>query len=253
MGVGLAICQYAASEDVFQNVETIRQAIESANAEIYLFPELFLTSYGCRSFDAEALSKAEESIADISEEKGVAIAMGMPTIRSGKAYNSLVFFTPDSKTRYDKLYLANFAPYDEGIFEPGSRPTMVDWKGLKIGLEVCYDVMFPEIHRHYAKKGADLILVASASAEKSRNAMETVVPARSFENTVYTAFCNNIGMGPAGKIYGGSAIFSPLGQKIDQLGDTEGIVLAYIDSEEITAARSARHHLQDLRDDIDWS
>ncbi len=253
MGVRLAICQYAASDDVFQNIETIRRAIGSADADMYLFPELFLTGYGCRSFDEGTLSEAVKAVSELSKEKGVAIALGMPAILSGKVYNSLVFFTPDSETRYDKLYLANFSPYDEGVFEPGSRPVMVEWKGLKIGLEVCYDVMFPEIHRHYAVKGADLVMVASASAEKSRYAMETVVPARSFENTVYTAFCNNIGMGPAGRFYGGSAIFSPLGQKVDQLNDAEGIILAYIDPDEIASARSARHHLEDLRDDIDWS
>ncbi len=253
MGVSLAICQCAASEDVCQNVGTVKKAVGSVKADMYLFPELFLTGYGCRTFDADTLSDAEKTIAGISRENGVAIAVGMPVCEAGRTYNSLVFFAPDSVTRYDKLYLANFAPYDEGVFEPGIRPALVEWKGLKIGLEVCYDVMFPEIHRHYAVKGADIVLVSSASAEKSRYAMETVVPARSFENTVYTAFCNNIGMGPAGPFYGGSAIFSPLGQKIDQLGDSEGTVLAYIDPDEIAAARCARHHLEDLRDDIDWS
>ncbi len=253
MGVSLAICQCAASDDVYRNLETIRESVRSVKADMYLFPELFLTGYGCRSFDGHVLSEAAKALADLSRNEDVALAVGMPVCASGKVFNSLMFFTPGSERRYDKLYLANFSPYDEGVFAPGIRPVMVEWKGLKIGLEVCYDVMFPEIHRHYAVKGADLVLVASASAEKSRYAMETVVPARSFENTVYTAFCNNIGDGPAGRFYGGSAIFSPLGQKIDQLGDSEGVVLAYIDPDEIASARSARHHLEDLRGDIDWS
>ncbi len=218
MGVSLAICQCATSDDVCQNIETVKEAVGSVKADMYLFPELFVTGYGCRVFDAGSVSKAAEDISRLSQEKGVAIAVGMPAEENGRTYNSLVFFTPGLVKRYDKLYLANFAPYDEGVFEPGSRPVMAEWKGVKIGLEVCYDVMFPEIHRHYAVNGADLVLVASASAEKSRYAMETVVPARSFENTVYTAFCNNIGQGPAGPFYGGSAIFSPLGQKVDQLG-----------------------------------
>ncbi len=119
-------------------------------------------------------------------------------------------------------------------------------------MEVCYDVMFPEIHRDYAVNGADLVLVASASALKSEGPMMTVLPARSFENTVYTAYCNNCGEGPAGAYFGGSALFSPLGEKLVQAGKQEETVVFTISGKEIERARNTRHHLTDLRKDIEW-
>ncbi len=250
MGLGLAICQYASSEDVDTNLDRIRNAVGSLDADLYLFPELFVTRYGSGRFDAK---NAEEIISGIAKERDVAIATGIPVRDGDRLFNSLALFLPDRTVRYDKLYLANFAPYNEDVFTPGKAPVMAEWKGIRIGLEVCYDVMFPELHRHYAKNGAHLILVSSASAEKSRFAMETIVPARSLENTVYTAFCNNIGEGPAGPFFGGSALFTPLGQKPEQLGNYEGVLLANIEEETIAEARSIRHHLDDLREDIDWS
>ena len=250
MGLRLAICQYASSDDYNANLDRIRQAVGSLNADIFLFPELFITRYGSNLFET---GNAEEVLSGIAKETGKALAVGMPIRDGDRLFNSLALFMPDRTVRYDKLYLANFAPYNEDVFTAGKAPVMVEYKGVKIGLEVCYDVMFPELHRYYAKKGAQLILVSSASAEKSRPAMETIVPARSLENTVYTAFCNNIGNGPAGPFYGGSALFTPLGQKPEQLGNYEGVLLADIREEDIAEARNIRHHLDDLRDDIDWS
>lgn len=250
MGLRLAICQYASTDEVDTNLDRIRNAVGSLDADLFLFPELFLTRYGSGLFDTK---DAEEVLSGIAKERDVAIAVGMPIREGNRLFNSLALFLPDRTVRYDKLYLANFAPYNEDVFTPGKAPVMAEWKGVMIGLEVCYDVMFPELHRHYARKGAQLILVSSASAEKSRPAMETIVPARSLENTVYTAFCNNIGNGPAGPFYGGSALFTPLGKKPEQLGNYEGVLLADISEDEIAEARKIRHHLDDLRDDIDWS
>ena len=92
----------------------------------------------------------------------------------------------------------------------------------------------------------------SASAEKSEYAMRTVVPARCFENTVYTLFCNNTGTGPAGRYYGGSCAFSPLGKPLVSAGTGEEVVTVTLSSSEIESARKVRTHLADLRSDIDW-
>ena len=253
MDVRVALCQVPSRSDVHGNLEEIRAITERNPADIFLFPELFLTGYGCRSFDASAVSQAEGFLEELCREKGIAIAMGMPVVHGDRVTNSLVFFSPEGTTEYDKLYLANFAPYDEGVFSAGKRPAMVEWKGMRFGLLICYDVMFPEIHRYYATHGADAVLMASASAEQSEYAMGTVLPARSFENTVYTLFCNNTGTGPAGRFFGGSCAYSPLGKPLVRAGAGTEVVTVTLSSEEIDSARTIRKHLSDLRNDIDWS
>lgn len=252
MDVRVALCQVLSRGDVRSNLDEVGKIIGEVPADIYLFPELFLTGYGCRIFNAAELTEAGQSLDTLCREKGIAIAMGMPVIRGDGTFNSLVFFTPEGRTEYDKLYLANFEPYNEDVFTPGKGPSMAEWKGMKFGLLICYDAMFPEIHRYYATHGADAVLMPSASAEKSEYAMRTVVPARCFENTVYTLFCNNTGTGPAGRYYGGSCVFSPLGKPLVSAGTGEEVVTVTLSSSEIESARKVRTHLADLRSDIDW-
>ena len=252
MEVRIALCQMPGSGDVNGNLEEVGRITGEISADIYLFPELFLTGYGCRSFDGSVLAKAEQSLKELCCEKGIAVAMGMPVVRGGETFNSLVFFSPEGRTEYDKLYLANFEPYNEEVFTPGRGPSMVEWKGMRFGLLICYDAMFPEIHRYYATHGADAVLMASASAEQSEYAMSTVLPARSFENTVYTLFCNNTGTGPAGRYFGGSCAYSPLGKALAKAGTGEEVVTVTLSSSEIESARKIRTHLADLRSDIVW-
>ena len=53
MGLRLAICQYASTDDVDTNLDRIRNAVGSLDADLFLFPELFLTRYGSGLFDTK--------------------------------------------------------------------------------------------------------------------------------------------------------------------------------------------------------
>lgn len=253
MRLGIALCQLRSSEDTKTNLENAVKAVCENDADVFLFPEMFLTRYGVSDFDREAVAESAKELENLCRTTGKAVVMGMPSFENGEIFNSLCFFSENGTVRYDKLYLADFPPYNEEIFAPGSCPRTVEYKGMKFGLLICYDVMFPEIHRYYGTHGADAVLMASASAEPSEPSMERILPARSLENTVYTLFCNNTGDGPAGRFFGGSAMFTPLGEKAVRTDGKEGITVVTIDSDEIAGARQARHHLEDLRDDIDWS
>ena len=248
----ISVCQVRSSDSAETNLRRIRDIVTGRDADLYLFPELFLTGYGRRTFDGKELESSFDELESLSRETGRALVVGMPAASGGRTYNSLVFFSPEGTVRYDKLYLANFPPYDEGIFTPGKGPVMAEWEGFRFGLLVCYDAMFPEVHRWYAVHGADAVLMASASAESSEGAMGTVLPARSLENTVYTVFCNNTGEGPAGEYFGGSALFSPLGKVLARAGKGEEVLTAELTRQEIDSARMKRHHLADLRRDIEW-
>lgn len=251
MDLRLAICQVESTNSVSRNTQKIIEIVSSTPADIFLFPEMFLTRYGNTDFDSEEVESASEELIELCRSRDTTLVVGKPTLGDTK-HISLTFFTPEGTQKYDKMYLANFPPYNEGIFEPGSSPLIVSWKDWKIGLEICYDVMFPEIHRHYATHGADVVLVASASALKSEKAMMTILPARSLENTVYTAYCNNIGIGPAGPYFGGSVLISPLGDILKQAGEDEEILTVVLTKDVLENARNIRHHLEDLRNDIKW-
>lgn len=254
MGIRIAICQIGSGADLNENLRKMEGAILQSKADLYVFPELSLTGYGNTEFDPEAVVTAESRLRILCNENDVAVVFGSAMQWYNGVTNSALFITPMETYRYDKLYLANFGPYKETGFEKGKSPTIVEWKGMKIGLEICYDVMFPEIHRFYATQGVHIVLCLSASGTASERYMRTVIPTRSLENTVYTVYCNGIGdVGGDIRLFGKSAMYSPLGEEVlSAENDDEKVVVGYADQGVIDHAREIRHHLADLRSDIIW-
>lgn len=254
MGIRIAMCQLHTGADVDENLRKMEGAILQTKADLYVYPELCLTGYGNKDFDPEAVVTAESRIRLLCNENDVAVAFGTAMQWYNGITNSALFVTPTDTYRYDKLYPANFGPYDERIYEKGRSPTIVEWKGMRIGIEICYDVMFPEIHRFYATQGAELVLCLSASGAPSEKYMMKVLPARSLENTVYTVYVNAVGeMSNGVPMFGKSVMFTPLGDVATSAeDDSEKVVVGYADDAVVKHAREVRHHLEDLRSDILW-
>ncbi len=248
----IALCQLQATPDAGENLRAAEDAIRKTEADLYVFPEMFLSSYDGDlpdGFQSAAMSRLQF----LCRMRKAAVCMGLPIKDGGKEYNSDVFITPDQTFRYDKLHLARFGPYAETRFEQGNSLTMVEWKGMRIGMSVCYDIMFPEVHRAYGKAGADIVIASSASLPPSRPFMERIAPARSLENTVYTVYINNVGPSSNGTFFGHSSLYSPLGERIYEMDENPGIMVVEATREAIDEARSVRHHLQDMRRDMDWN
>lgn len=244
MVLRVSMCQIRSVDDPVENLARAETCIGGADSDLFVFPEMFLSSYG----GTLPAGFAERSIGELRRvciERDCAVCMGLPMEDEGLR-NSLVFITPDDTVRYDKRFLAHFGDYTETGFEAGTGQAMAEWKGMRFGLSICYDVMFPEIHRGYAMAGADAVIVASASLSGSRCFMETVCPARSLENTVYTVYVNNTGKFGDETFFGGSTVYSPLGEAAIRLGPGEVIAEVVLDLAEIERARRLRPHLADL-------
>jgi len=250
MELRVALCQVHAEKDPGKNLRRLEDIVRRTDADLFVFPELYLSSYG-GSLPKGFLDTAIPEMQGLCSERGCAVCVGAPVEDDGLR-NSQFFITADDVHRYDKLHLARFGIYAENQYTAGTSLTMFQWKGMTFGMEVCYDIMFPEIHRAYALAGADVVISSAASAGPSRQFMERIGPARSLENTVYTVFLNNIGPCGDDKFWGGSCIYGPLGDMKAVADDGECVIVSVISTEEIARAREIRHHLEDLRRDIDW-
>ncbi len=243
--VRVVICQMTSSQDTSTNLRKIRDTVRTGGGDLYLFPEMFLSGYGAEIPDEKVLEGAIEELRTISILSGSALAVGMPRRDGNTTHNSLAFITPEKTQIYDKIHLANFGRYNEKMFSPGKKPAIVEWKDMRFGLLICYDIMFPELSRYYAVKGADVLLMASASLNPSQRVMKTILPARSLENTVYTVFCNNTGTFVNDRFFGGSAAYLPTGEILNEASDNEEFLTVDLSREVIRIARENRPHLMD--------
>ncbi len=69
-----------------------------------------------------------------------------------KVFNVAFFVLPDGQvSRYEKTHLFSSAPLVEtAVFTHGDgRRTVVPWSGIKVGVQICYDVCFPEMTRSF--------------------------------------------------------------------------------------------------------
>ncbi|MFP3210176.1 MAG: carbon-nitrogen hydrolase family protein [Thermocladium sp.] len=67
---------------------------------------------------------------------------------------------------------------------PGPGPLLLNYRGAKLGIMICYDADFPEIARILALNGASLFLVPSKIVNRGINMWRTYILARSLENRI---------------------------------------------------------------------
>lgn len=235
--------------DVPSNFEGALELIGSVEADVYLFPELFLSGYTFSSQDevaGAALSQDNlyfDGFKKLSEERGIAICGGYaeaapeggttagpgtaPGAGTGKAgpghlYNSSFFIADgELKSNYRKTHLFF---RETQFFRPGDTGfSVVDYRGYRFGMMVCFDWFFPEAARSLALLGAQVILHPSNLVLPY---CQRAMFARAVENRVFIATCNRVGtesnsQGDNLTFTGASQVVSPKGEYLLTFSDTE--------------------------------
>lgn len=238
------------------NVSIIERTIKANDADLFIFPELFLSGYDIQDSHRKQASLVDDGIlkqlTKLAMSNQCDIIVGTPYLDNGLLRNSLLFFNKDGdKERYDKIHLANFGPFTEKKeFTSGNHPLIVESGGFKFGLSICYDLFFPEMFKNYALNGVDGLICISASPRGSKMPFKAVLPARAVENTCYVLFVNNAGTQGGTAFFGGSSVISPIGRIIEEIDEEEGIILFNMDQAEIVRARLGRPTIRDSRPEL---
>jgi predicted amidohydrolase len=109
------------------------------------------------------------------------------------------------------------------------EPISLKKQNLKIGLEICYELRFPEIARKLALAGSDLLITTAAFPNPKSEHWKTLVRARAIENQIPHIACNRIGSAPGGSYFGNSMIVDSLGEVKADAGDNERVIVFDID------------------------
>jgi len=157
---------HAVPLDVGRNLDTLERLVfEAARAGVRLvvFPELFLTG---ATFSNALWHTAptpedahEQRLAAIARSSGVHIVVGTAERRDRHLYNTALLVAPGRPiTRYSKMHL--FAT-DAFAFRPGAGPFVWDTALGRIGIGICYDMLFATPWNAYVG-AVDLVAIPSA-------------------------------------------------------------------------------------------
>ena len=239
------------------NLEVLLDGVAAASGDTVLFGELFLPGYMAKDDHARLALDVTGDV--FGRMKDAARAADKNVIfgftrrdadRDGVFFDSAGLVTRKGKVDwYDKLYLANFGPFEEKLFfDEGERVRLWDIDGVKVGPQICYDVFFPELTKAYALMGADVLVNLSCSPNVSRPLFETLFPARAIETGCFFAYCNLAGTQEDLVCWGGSQLWGPRGDLKVRAPYYDPSVVDYeFDLAEAESARPLRPVARDTR------
>ncbi len=236
-------------EETLLRIRTWVERARDEGADILCFPEMYVTGYSLRP---ELREKAEpipgpatEALLGLASAAKMVLLAGLAEKgNKGRVYAAHVVVWPHGKLGvYRKLYIA---PPEEGLFAPGNRIPVFEYRGATFGIQLCYDAHFPELATAMALKGAEILFLPHASprgsaTEKIKSWMRHL-PARAFDNGLFVVACNPVGENGEGLDFPGTALaVGPDGAVLaTRAGKREGLLVVDLKKSALEAVRSHR-------------
>jgi predicted amidohydrolase len=208
------------------------------------FPELHLCGVeGTAEERTEQLNAAAQpldgprtrELAQLAGDLGVWLAPGSVCERgdNGELFNTALVFSPGGELAGSYRKIFPWRPYEP--YDPGDRFVVADLAGVgRLGFSICYDAWFPEVARHLAWLGAELVLNPVQTTTRDRVQELVLARANAITNQVFVASVNTAG--PVG--VGDSILVDPEGTVLDELpGDESGVLARTIDLDEVARVR----------------
>ena len=207
-------------KSIRENIQRADAAVDAApGADLYVLPEMFSTGF-CTDPEGIAECPDGESLSWMkskASQTGAAIAGSIAVCDEGRYYNRFYFVSPDGTvSHYDKKHLFTYGG-EHLHFTAGAERVVVEFKGVRILLEVCYDLRFPVWSRN--RGDYDMILYVASWPAGRVNAWKSLLVARAIENQCYVAGVNRVGSDPSNEYTGASMVIDPYGRVIASCED----------------------------------
>lgn len=256
--------QVSCGPDIEKNLSKAKGLIEVAageGAKIICLPQLFNSPWFPANIDQKNFSLAEKedgaSVAFLREQASKYSSVIIGSIfeeDSGSYYNTAFVVGPDGGIigKYRKIHVPQLPLWEErAYFKPGDLgfPVFKTPYGT-IGVQLCWDIFFPEGFRILALKGAQMVFAPTAAAFiHSHKKWERAICAASHANSIFIFRVNRVGKEDRQEFYGKSFCAGPDGELIggEPSGSSDGIVLAEINLSELNSIRNDWVFLKDRR------
>ena len=255
--------------NVEKNLKKIKEMTEKAhksNSDIICFPEDCL---GIINKETAALAqripgKYTDEFSKLAEEFGIYMVAGSVCEKDGDDfYNTSVLIGPDGKIigKYRKIHLWD---YEKQYLKPGNKISVFNTKLGKIGLEICWDLAFPEQAKQMAMRGAEVIFCPSFWSLEDNPLIKTkykfdtesmfidaCVASRAWENEIVFVFANSCGrfveknkmIHPVGH----TQIAIPFYGTVGKISNREGILIKEIDKSVLKEAEKVYRIKEDSK------
>jgi predicted amidohydrolase len=260
-----------AALDPARNLEQMTRIAKveaDAGSKLIVFPELSNTGYvepmvpgapfspgisGLGDYAARLYAAADDhdgstvtELAALASLRGIYLVVGLalrhPVIRGRLANASMLIGPEGVVATYSKAHLWHS---EKLYFAEGNDFPVAQTPVGSIGMQICYDIRFPEVSRALALGGADIItnVWASFRADNEPVADDDLFVHRAYtraqENGTFFLSCNRVGLQSGNRFMGRSVIAGPDGTILAaSRSEAEEIVRCEIDLEDVVRYRS---------------
>lgn len=231
--------------DATANIAAVERRLTSidSDTDLLVLPEMFNTGYS--NIKEQLRLNAEpdngptmQAVERWAKTHEMAIWGGFTAVDGcGRIYNRGFMTGPDGNTVfYDKRHLFRMGG-EHNLLTPGdSRSPVINYRGWKLKMAICYDIRFPVWNRNVANE-YDALIVPANWAHSRVFAWKHMLLARAIENQSYIVGCNREGSDRFGDYPAGdSFIFNHWGDNIADRRDN-GIVYAIFDGRQLDTDR----------------
>ncbi|MEA3253135.1 MAG: amidohydrolase [Pseudomonadota bacterium] len=217
-----------------------------AQTDLVVLPEMFATGFTMNSREMAEPMEESRSVAWMRRQamqRGCVVTGSVAIVAEGEYYNRMIWATPDGELAYyDKRHLFRMAGEHER-YGMGDQRVIVELKGFRLLLTVCYDLRFPVWLRQQPRGGArfeyDALLCVANWPAPRRQAWRILLQARAVENLSYVIGVNRVGEDAKKLAYAGDSMLvdfkgEPL---IDERRDQPFVRTGVLDSDALAQFR----------------
>ena len=265
--VQAGVVQTRTGLDPATNARALAEAVDrlaAQGADIVFTPEMCgLLDRNSKRLLETARTEADEptlaALRAVAKARGIAVSIGSLAIRTGtgKLANRGFVVGPDGAilARYDKMHLfdvdlPNGERYRESAsFVAGGQVQLASLPWGRLGLTICYDLRFPQLHLALAAAGAAVIAQPAAFTVPTGQAhWHVLLRARAIETGAFVVAAAQCGLHEDGReTFGHSLVIDPWGRVLLDMGEEPGEALVALDLQKVDDARARIPNLRHAR------
>lgn len=175
-----------------ENFEALENHLSEVVSDLFILPEMFSTGFYMNAEEvADRNGETLNWMRYFSNKTNTAVCGSASVLENKRFVNRFYFVKPDgSYNYYDKRHLFSYSGEDK-TYSHGKERVIVEYKGWRILLQVCYDLRFPVFSRN--NDDYDAIIYVANWPETRIDAWNTLLKARAIENQSYVFGLNRIG------------------------------------------------------------
>jgi len=237
-------------ENVDKNLQNISLRLSSGvkeKTDLIVLPEMFNTGFSMHAAElAEEMDGKTMAWMAAAAAKYDCVITGSLIIKEkGNYYNRMIWMLPTGEYQYyDKRHLFGMSEEDK-TYTAGEDKVVVELKGWKIRLAVCYDLRFPVWLRNN-DSAYDILLVIASWPDRRIPHWKVLIPARAIENQSYVIAVNRVGH-DGNEVYhsGHSMCIDAYGNTVYYKPEDEDLYTFSINYEELVKIRRGFPFLKD--------